>query len=168
MHHCRFDPRRSCLMHPSYGTHTHPLRALDITSAPTCLSSYFKGVVRQTTNAHRLVLFHGRRAHATQDARPAPRRLFEEERDIGCFDSLSNATVNAGVFATHAEVSNTGCTLSARHGSDHLLPPNSYLHRIVYCRSFHRLCLPLVDPRPRPRPYVGPPRSYFLLISLVL
>ena len=26
------------------------------------------------------------------------------------------------------------CTiLSTRHGSDHLLPPNSYLHRIVYC-----------------------------------
>lgn len=30
---------------------------------------------------------------------------FEEERDIGCFDSLSNAAVNAGVFATHVEVS---------------------------------------------------------------
>ena len=32
---------------------------------------------------------------------------FEEERDIGCFDSLSNAAVNAGVFATHAEVSDS-------------------------------------------------------------
>jgi hypothetical protein len=32
---------------------------------------------------------------------------FEEERDIGCFDSLSNAGVNAGVFATHAEVSHS-------------------------------------------------------------
>ena len=32
---------------------------------------------------------------------------FEEERDIGCFDSLSNAAVNAGVFATHTEVSDT-------------------------------------------------------------
>jgi len=30
---------------------------------------------------------------------------FEEERDIGCFDSLSNAAVNAGVFTSHAEVS---------------------------------------------------------------
>jgi len=30
---------------------------------------------------------------------------FEEERDIGCFDSLSNAAVNAGVFPTIVEVS---------------------------------------------------------------
>jgi len=43
-------------MNPSYATHTHPLRALDITPAPSCLSSHFKGVVHQTTNAHHLVL----------------------------------------------------------------------------------------------------------------
>jgi hypothetical protein len=30
---------------------------------------------------------------------------FEEERDIGCFDSLSNAAVKAGVFPTHPDVS---------------------------------------------------------------
>ena len=38
---------------------------------------------------------------------------FEEERDISCFDSLSNAAVNAGVFATHAEVSHTPSTLAS-------------------------------------------------------
>jgi len=85
---------------------TCPRHALDALSP----SSHFKGVVRQTTSAHRLVLksylMGGEQMqHKMLDQLFAA--YFEEERDIGCFDSLSNAGVNAGVFATHAEVSHS-------------------------------------------------------------
>jgi hypothetical protein len=83
---------------------TCPQHAPDAVS----LCSHFKGLVRQTTNAHRLVLksylMGGEQMqHKMLDQLFAS--YFEEERDIGCFDSLSNAAVNAGVFPTHAEVS---------------------------------------------------------------
>lgn len=69
--------------------------------------SHFKGVVRQTTNAHRLVLksylMGGEQMqHKMLDQLFAA--YFEEERDIGCFDSLSNAAVKAAVFPTPTEV----------------------------------------------------------------
>lgn len=75
-----------------------------------CVFSHFKGVVRQTTNAHRLVLksylMGGEEMqHKMLDQLFAA--YFEEERDIGCFDSLSNAAVKAAVFPTQTEVSET-------------------------------------------------------------
>ena len=75
-----------------------------------CVFSHFKGVVRQTTNAHRLVLksylMGGEQMqHKMLDQLFAA--YFEEERDIGCFDSLSNAAVKAAVFPSQTEVSET-------------------------------------------------------------
>jgi predicted DsbA family dithiol-disulfide isomerase len=71
------------------------------------INFHFKGLVRQTTNAHRLVLksyLMGGEQMQHKMLNQLFAAYFEEERDIGCFDSLSNAAVNAGVFTTHPEV----------------------------------------------------------------